>query len=84
MGLETPKLVDPMAKDDLEPALQTEETAEKHPITNHNDGWDSDETVTKDTRPAIHGAEPITSVWTKSALTFAYVWIWIICELQWH
>ena len=41
-------------------------------------GSDSDESIDKEAQAGVQNIEATTSVWTKSALIFAYVWIWII------
>lgn len=67
--------------DDYAAAAGRKETATVNTNANRNDdyaGSDGDEPFHKDAQAGVQNIEATTSAWTKSALIFAYVWIWII------
>lgn len=69
------------------PTYNTQHDDEKHmgkegsvprPLDDNHSGSDSDEPFHKDAQAGVQEIEVTTTVWSKSALIFAYVWIWII------
>ena len=57
------------------------ERKENLPPTTAEAGFssDSDSGIDKDAQAGIQDIEATTTVWSKTALIAAYVWIWIIC-----
>jgi hypothetical protein len=55
-----------------------EEGAAPRGMDDDHSGSDSDEPFHKDAQAGVQDIEVATTVWSKSALIFAYVWIWVI------
>jgi len=65
---------DNYASDAAQKEAQTATAA--HPDADYTDS--DHESIDKDAQAGVQDIEATTSVWTKKALIFAYVWIWVI------
>uniref|UniRef100_A0A0B7JU90 Major facilitator superfamily (MFS) profile domain-containing protein n=1 Tax=Bionectria ochroleuca TaxID=29856 RepID=A0A0B7JU90_BIOOC len=80
MGRESPEVAQAnRSSDDFHTAaIRKEEATVTKTEADAQGGWDSDEPITTDAQAGVQQIEATTNVWTKGALIFAYVWIWII------
>ncbi|CAI6095397.1 unnamed protein product [Clonostachys chloroleuca] len=80
MGRESPEVAQAnrLSDDFHTAAIRKEEATVTKTEADAQGGWDSDEPITADAQAGVQQIEATTNVWTKGALIFAYVWIWII------